>query len=192
MFDVKQQPIGMKKSPPTNEWDCAPADGSEDRPFQEPRSKARRRLTFVWFVLWFSNCWREEEQRKSICLTHKLFQTDVLFNLKPDSLIDEDVFWRRFNTPVRRMSEMPAGERQRIFDGIPFGNKTSFSHSFKFNEDFFKITNMLVAQYFFMSGVDYSCEKAPGAARSSPSYRRRGNCIVKDAETVRRTPWLHF
>ena len=134
----------------------------------------------------------EKGKQKKFFLQHNLFQTGVLFNLKPDSLIDEDVFWRRFNTPVRRMSEMPAGELQRIFDGISFGIKTSLSHSFKFIEEFFKITNMLVAQYFFMSGVDYSCEKAPGAARSSPSYRRRLISIGIDAETYRRPPCLHF
>jgi len=53
----------MKKSPPTNDWDCATADGAEGIPFQQPRSKARRRLTFVWFVFWFSN-WKEKKKKE--------------------------------------------------------------------------------------------------------------------------------
>ena len=111
----------------------------------------------------------EKKNKKKFFLKHNLFQTGVLFNLKPDSLIDEDEFWRRFNTPVRRLSELPAGVRQRILDGIPFGVITDFSHSFKFIEDFFRMTTMLDKQYCFLNGVVYSCEKTAGAARSSPS-----------------------
>ena len=32
-------------------------------------------------------------------------------------MLDDAEFWRRYNTPVRRASEMTAEERERIMDG---------------------------------------------------------------------------
>ena len=57
-------------------------------------------------------------------------------------MIDEDEFWRSFNTPVRRLNELPAGLRLRILDGIRFESKTGFSHCFIFMYYFFRITTM--------------------------------------------------
>ena len=61
-------------------------------------------------------------------------------------MIDEDEFWRSFNAPVRSLSELPAGLRLRILDGIRFEYKTGFSQCFSFIYYFFIISTMHVKQ----------------------------------------------